>query len=100
MLPQLRGRHKPPILQHAHPALLNIDILTIIFDGFDDRASAARCARVCSAWYDLASNAVWRVASLANLYDILLPGAPSHDLQAMRRYMAKAGAEIYYDVLV
>ncbi|KAI0696400.1 hypothetical protein C8T65DRAFT_743603 [Cerioporus squamosus] len=51
-------------VQHAHHALFEYDVLSMIFDMFDlhnkyDRATCARSARVCRAWTEPASRALW-----------------------------------------
>ena len=52
------------IIQHAHHAIFEHDVLSMIFDMFDledkqDRATCARSSRVCRAWTEPASRVLW-----------------------------------------
>ncbi len=67
----------------AHHALFEYDVLNLIFDVFNfedwkDRKTCARSARVCRAWTEPASRALWSVTrwNLRILCMVLLKHVP------------------------
>lgn len=62
-----------PNLKNPRRALSNAEILSIVLS-FSQTGDAARCARVCKAWHQVALDHVWwEVKGFKALFGILAP---------------------------